>query len=145
MDKRMYQHIRYLANNLLNKSNADHLPVKVTPIAKLYGVTEDMNYALTRYENMQLVSEAILRIFGYPSEQSMTALLSNRILAPPIILRAIDVATVDETMNVCDIPGKIARACFDTLRGSYPASHIEQIILARFRPWIIQYNTNKPP
>lgn len=139
-----YKHIQIVSWKLLFDSCATQLPIRITPIAKLYNLQHMLNYNATRWHNANLLSTSILDAFGLNCSRIAPKQLAIKLLAPSCILKPCMVSDAEEMMQLCDIPYGVAQnLCnpFNTnlqKKQSYTSS-LEQGILLRFQPFIHEY------
>lgn len=81
------KYIRLLSWMLLIDSGASEMPVKITPIAKLYDLQGMMDYKKTRWDNAKMICAEILNQFGLNYSDAARKQLAAKILAPICILK----------------------------------------------------------
>lgn len=114
------------------------MPVDLRAIAALYGVRYDNSESL--YHAAFQISSSILALFGLFGEDK-AQYFAVRILAPIIVLDAINVTSPADVSELTGLPIKIADQRFNRLqelkkRGTIGLSGQERAVLSQFRHWI---------
>lgn len=141
MDVEDYGYVRNIAWNLLIDAKISCLPVDLIRVAKLYRLDYMIDSASPRFQNAFLLSGGALRLFGLSDRPVMAHTLAVSMLAPLIILKALDVKSPEEICLFTDLPLSVARQRHQkylTLLefGTFETSKTETKLLIRFLPWI---------
>ncbi|MEF9984524.1 MAG: hypothetical protein RR710_08290 [Oscillospiraceae bacterium] len=99
-----FQQLQLLAWQLLINSKSSELPIRITPIAKLYNVDDSINYNLSRWQNSKIISEKILNLYGLNYSEDAAHQLAVRILCPMCIIKECNIHHPEELVLLCDIP-----------------------------------------
>ena len=88
LDQQEYSHLNYLALDLIIDARINRLPVDISNIAAIYGLRKLIDYSKSRFENTVIVSQHILKMFGYDDNIYNAEYLAVKILSPLIVLRS---------------------------------------------------------
>ena len=141
MDKQEYKHIRNLSWDLLIDAHISCLPVDITKIAQLYNFDSILNASKNRYENALILSKNVLNYYGYNSNPCSVKLLTTRILAPMIVLKAINITSAYDISKVTELPIEISKQRYKRYemllkRNAFCTSNLEVKVLSQFQTWI---------
>lgn len=143
MEKQEYIHIRNLSWDLLLDAGISKLPTDILAIAKLYDLQEEICSHTDLYQNALRISDRILQLFGYNNSKECVKALAVRLLAPSIVLKAIDIQSPYALGSVSGLPIHVATQRYQrylTLvkRDRFGSHDLETRVLSRFEPWIQQ-------
>lgn len=144
MKKEEYSAIRELAWDILLKSNTSCLPVKITPIAKIYGYKNIIDYNMSRIDNTYMLSRLILTNHKITANALTIKTLAIRILCPMCILYECNITNSKKISEICDIPENIALERANRLqilikRNKFYSSDIEYLVYMKFEKFIEEY------
>ena len=134
-----YKIIRNLAWDILIDSRASSLPVDLNKVRFLYKTT-DANPQATYYKEALAISTSILKIFGFRGSEK-AEYLTVRILAPIIVLDALNVSSPADISSITMLPFKLAKQRYKRLeevrkRGTIGIARQERMLLQQFNNWI---------
>lgn len=148
MEKQEYIHIRNLSWDLLLDAGISKLPTDMLAIAKLYGFQEEFHANTDLYQNAIQISDRILQLFGYNNSKECVKALAVRLLAPSIVLKAIDIQSPRDLSSMSGLPIPIATQRYHrylTLveRNRFGFHDLEIRVLHQFEPWSRQIKNLK--
>lgn len=141
LDQQEYSHLNYLALDLIIDARINRLPVDISNIASIYGLRKLIDYSKSRFENTVIVSQHILKMFGYDDNIYYAEYLAVKILSPLIVLRELDVKSYDHFTELTDLPILISALRFDLYKNLVNQTQIgrynvEKRALRCFSNWI---------
>lgn len=141
MNEQEYKYIRNLAWDLLISAKVSELPIDINAIASLYNFQSKLSSSKSRYENTLIISHYILQLFGFNTDSHYAQYLATRILAPVVVLKTLNLQSVDELCKYTDLPYNIAYKRFERLkmliqRDMFCTSNLEIKVLQQFSSWI---------
>lgn len=147
MKKEEYSAIRELAWDILLKSNTTSLPVRITPIAKLYGYKNVIDYNMSRIDNTYTLSRLILKNHKITANPLTIKTLAIRILCPMCVLYECNITNPKKISEICDIPENMALERANRLqtliqRNKFYSSDIEYLVYMKFENFIENYKIN---
>lgn len=141
MTKQELRHIKILSLDLLIEARISRLPVDLNAIAALYGLGHLIDRSKPRYYNAVNLSKQLLATFGYRSTLRNARHLGVRILAPMVILIALNIQSAEEISKLADLPylpAEFRYNCYRDLisKRNIVATNMERKVLALFKKWL---------